>query len=309
LPDLSPQLISVVEFTSILLRDLATFLACTLASIEQRIVQLLHLMNTLLDQLERKFSQWAIPGLIRYLTILFVGVFLLTALNPAFADTLDFDYPKILDGEWWRLLTFIFASHVGSFDWLSILFLFFGTMLLFIFGDGLEQQWGVFRTNLFVYWGIISALAANLLLAIVFKQPSSMSAIYLISSIFFAFATYNPRYTLMLMLIIPCPIWVLAALSGGLMVLGTLGSLLSFLFLVICLSNYLFVAIPMFISHLKNRSSTQVRRKLHSRQFSNKQEAFHTCHSCGANEITHPDAEFRVSQDGNDYCTDHLPKS
>jgi len=266
-------------------------------------------MNTLLDQLERKFSQWAIPGLIRYLAILFVGVFLLTAFNPAFAETLDFNYPKILAGEWWRLFTFIFASQVGSFSWISILFLFFGTMLLFLFGDGLEQQWGVFRTNLFVYWGIFSALVANLLLAIVFKQHFSMSAIYLGSSIFFAFATYNPRYTLMLLMIIPCPIWVIAAISGGLMVLGSLSSPLSLLFLAICLSNYLFVAIPMLISHLKNRSSTQNRRKLHARQFSSAREAFHTCHSCGANDITHPDAEFRVSPDGNDYCSDHLPKS
>ena len=266
-------------------------------------------MNTLLDQLERKFSRWSIPGLIRYLAILFVGVFLLTAFNPAFAETLDFNYPKIQAGEWWRLFTFIFASQVGSFNWLSILFLFFGTMLMFMFSDGLEQQWGVFRTNLFVYWGIISTLCANLLFAIVFKQPSSMSGIYLASSILFAFATYNPRYTLMLMMFIPCPIWVIAAITGGLMVLGSLGSPLTFLFLAICISNYLFVAIPLFIAHSKNRSSTHTRRKRHASQFSSKREAFHTCHTCGANDITHPDTEFRVAPDGNDYCSDHLPKS
>lgn len=265
-------------------------------------------MNTLLDQLERKFHQWAIPGLIRYLAILFVGVFLLTALNPLFAETLDFDYPKILSGEWWRLFTFVFASQVGSFDPIQIVFLFFGTMLMFSFSDGLEQQWGVFRTNLFVYWGILSTLCANLLLAMVFKQHHSMSGIYLASSIFFAFATYNPRYSLMLFLVIPCKIWLLAALTGGLMLVGSLGHPLSLLFMLVCISNYLVVAVPMFIRHSKNRGSTHMRRKRFGREFSNKQEAFHTCHTCGANDVTHPNSEFRVAPDGNDYCSDHLPK-
>ena len=266
-------------------------------------------MNTLLDQLERKFSQWSVPSLIRYLAILFVGVFLLTAFNPAFADTLDFNYPKILAGEWWRLLTFIFASQIGSFSPFSILFLFFGTMLMFMFSDGLEQQWGVFRANLFVYWGILSTLGANLLFARVFKQHFSMSGIYLASSILFAFATYNPRHTLMLMMFIPCPIWVIAAISGGFMLLGSLGNPLRLLFLAICISNYLFIAIPLLVAHSKNRTSTHIHRKRHTRQFSSTREAFHTCHTCGANDVTHPEAEFRVAPDGNDYCADHLPRT
>ena len=280
-----------------------------MAHIEQRIILLLQPMNTLLDQLERKFSKWAIAGLIRYLAILFVGVFLLTALNPMFAEALDFNYPKIQSGEWWRLFTFLFASQVGSFNPISLLFLFFGTMLMFSFSDGLEQQWGTFRTNLFVYWGILSALLANLLFAVVFKQHFSMSGIYLASSILFAFATYNPRYTLTLMMIFPCPIWVIAAITGGFMLLGSFSSPLKTVFLIICISNYLIVAIPLFIAHSKNRGSTHVRRKRFGREFSDKQQAFHTCHSCGANDITHPEAEFRVAQDGNDYCSDHLPRS
>ncbi|MFC4994221.1 hypothetical protein [Rubritalea tangerina] len=266
-------------------------------------------MASLLDKLERQFIQWTIPGLIRYLAILFVGVFLLTAVKPEFAATLDFNYAKIQDGEYWRLLTFIFAPQIGSFSTaFAVIFLIFGTMLMFAFSDGLEQQWGVFRTNLFVYWGIASTLAANLIYAIAFETHFPMSGIYLGVSILFAFATYNPRFPLMLMLVIPCPIWVIAALAALPMLYNAIMYPFHGMFVALCISNYLIIAIPMLLTSSVRKTGNHQRRKRFTRQFSNKQEAFHTCHACGANDITHPDKEFRVGKDGHDYCSDHLPE-
>ena len=37
--------------------------------------------------------------------------------------------------------------------------------------------------------------------------------------------------------------------------------------------------------------------------------ALHRCEVCGITELTHPDAEFRVSPNGMEYCSDHLPRN
>lgn len=265
-------------------------------------------MPSLLDKLERNFSQWTVPGLIRYLALLFVGVFLLTAVNPEFATTLDFNWPKIKGGEWWRLVTFVFAPKVGSLNVISILLLLFGTMLMFSFSDGLEEQWGVFRTNLFVVWGFLSTMLANILFSALWDINFGMSGVYLGASILFAFATYNPKFTIMLFMVIPCPIWIIAALIAAPMILNAMASPIHGLFVAACISNYLIVAIPMFLSRLKNHSSTATRRKKFNANTKATGEAFHTCHICGVNDITHPEKSFRVGKDGNDYCSDHLPE-
>ena len=36
-------------------------------------------------------------------------------------------------------------------------------------------------------------------------------------------------------------------------------------------------------------------------------EALHHCETCGATEISHPDAEFRVTANGHEFCLEHLP--
>lgn len=263
----------------------------------------------MLDKLERIFGSWAIPGIIRYLAILFVGVFLMSAYRPAFGEALDFDYPKIVSGEWWRCITFIFASSTGSFNFLSLLFLVFGTLLLFTFSDGLEEQWGVFRTNLFVLWGFMSTLLANWVFAYFLHSSVPMSGVYLGLSIFFAFATFHPKFTLRVLFFIPCPIWVIAVITGVLMLLLPLiGNPLYGGFVLICISNYLVVAIPRLLGSAKQRSQTQMRRQRFENQFSESRKPFHICHVCGANDVDNPEKDFRVGKDGRDYCTDHLPK-
>lgn len=38
-------------------------------------------------------------------------------------------------------------------------------------------------------------------------------------------------------------------------------------------------------------------------------EPLHRCVVCKRSDVSNPDLEFRVARDGNDYCTEHLPKS
>lgn len=263
-------------------------------------------MSKFLDHLERKFGNWAIPGLIKYLAILFVGVFLLSSLRPTFVESLDFDYQKIQSGEFWRIFTFILAPKAVGFSPMAAIFMVFATIFTFIFSDALEQTWGVFRTNLYIIWGFFSALVANFIFAIYFSANVPLSGTYLALSIMFAFATVNPRFTLLLFFIIPCQIWILAAIIGALTLLSNLSSPPHLLFVLTCLSNYLFFAFPTLFKNTKNSTSARIRRKKYA---VNTSTPFHICSNCGANDQSNPDKEFRVSsKDGNTYCTEHLPK-
>lgn len=265
------------------------------------------LFNQFLNTLERRFGSWAVPGIIRYLAITFFGIYLISSFMPNLGPTIDFNLEKTLAGEVWRPFTFILSSHVGEISLIGILFAFFGMMIMMMFSDGLEQQWGVFRTNLFVFWGWLSALIGAVLMETLGGGLPSMPGIYLGMSIFFAFATYNPKFTIMLFLIIPTPIWILAAISGVMVGLSLLAGGTQALFTILCLSNYLIVAIPMRFSQVKQQRGAKVRQRKFQVASGSGDDAFNTCAVCGATEISHPEAEFRVGEDGKDYCVEHLP--
>src|SRR5215210_5140441 len=115
---------------------------------------------TFLDSLERRFGRFAIPGLIRIVVGFNALVFVLHKLNPGYLAMLDLIPARVLQGEVWRLVTYIFIPQFGSGffpDWLSAIF-YLG--FLWFVGDGLEQAWGAFRLNLFYIVGMIGTTAA-----------------------------------------------------------------------------------------------------------------------------------------------------
>lgn len=261
-----------------------------------------------LNALERRFGSWAVPGLIRYIAVAFFGVYLIGSFMPGLGPTVEFNWERIMAGEVWRPFTFILSSHITKLDPIGVLFAFFGMMVMMMFSDGLEQQWGVFRTNLYVLWGWLSALIGAVLLTYLNGQTPAMPGIYLGMSIFFAFATYNPKFTIMLFLVIPTPIWILAAISGVMFGLSLLAGGSLALFKLLCISNYLIVAVPMRLAHSKAQRGSKSRQRQFRAASVPDSEAFNTCAVCGATEISHPDTDFRVGNDGKDYCEEHLPK-
>ena len=54
-----------------------------------------------------------------------------------------------MEGQWWRVATFVFEpSYIGT-GLLSLVFLVFGWWLFYFMGSTLEGYWGAFRYNLF----------------------------------------------------------------------------------------------------------------------------------------------------------------
>ena len=265
------------------------------------------LFNRFLNVLERRFGSWAVPGLIRYFAIAFVSVYLMSWLIPTLGQTLNFDLGKTLSGEFWRPFTFVLASSAGKPSAWGLLFAFFGMIFMFTFSDALEAQWGIFRTNVYVVWGWFSALMGSIAMVMLTGQIHPMPGMYLGMSILFAFATYNPRFTIMLFMVIPTPIWVIAAFIGAGVAFSLLGGVVHALFTILCLSNFLIVAIPMRYSSTRQQRGSMARKRQYKLDSHQTSEAFNTCAVCGATEITHPDYDFRVGEDGKDYCEKHLP--
>ena len=248
------------------------------------------------------------------MAIFFAGVFLLSGMFPHLGMMMDFDLEKIKRGEVWRVFTFIFAPHAGGFSAFGLLFAFFAMMLSFMFSDGLEQQWGVFRTNLYVVAGYLVTVIAALILGFTLGFSPVVPGIYLGLSVFFAFATYHPKFSLMLFFVLPVQIWIMATIVGVFTMLGVLssfayGQFASGIFTLLALSNYIVVALCLRFSP-ERRELASMKRKNSSRLVTPSQsssDVFHKCSVCGATDVSHPDDDFRTGHDGEDYCEEHLP--
>ncbi|MGC3970533.1 MAG: hypothetical protein QM775_25310 [Pirellulales bacterium] len=67
----------------------------------------------LLDRAERRFGHLAIPHLLHVIAFLVACSFVLSKVNPYFLDMLDMDAGKVMQGQVWRLVTYLFFRRVG----------------------------------------------------------------------------------------------------------------------------------------------------------------------------------------------------
>jgi hypothetical protein len=237
-----------------------------------------------LGQLERRFGALSFPGFLRYYAILHGLVYLLQLVRPDIGTVLDFNRTKILAGELWRLVTFLFASSgaVGA-SAIGIMMMIFLVMIAFMMSDALEGAWGAFKTTLFFTVGIIGLIAANLL----FPQMMPGSGFILYGAAFFAFATLFPKVELVL----------LAFADFRLLPFFLLGY-----------ANYLiFAGLPALRGTALVIDATQRKRSFNAAK-DPAGVAFHTCAVCDRTDLSDPRMEFRVGHDGREYCADHLPE-
>jgi membrane associated rhomboid family serine protease len=65
---------------------------------------------------------------------------------------------------------------------------------------------------------------------------------------------------------------------------------------------------PDFLRTIRSGNPGNQRRKQFKKAVDEaSQEFLHQCHVCRKNEVTHPELDFRVAKDGNEYCMAHLP--
>jgi hypothetical protein len=250
----------------------------------------------LLDKLERKFRGFAIPNIT--LVIVLGQAFFYVA---AYSGNLDVNrmlmVPSlVLQGEWWRLIAFIFIPPSAG-----IFFVFFGLYFFYLMGGALEGNWGAFRYNLFLLTGYLLTVGVAFLL-----PHGAATNIFIGASVFLAFAHLYPEFTIYLFFVLPVKIKWLALITWiGYAVSMFFGSWQTRIFVLASIGNYLFF----FGRDIWWRARTG-RRKMaeQARAVSGKGEAFHRCAVCGKTDLTHPDMDFRYCPEcsGLGYCADHI---
>jgi hypothetical protein len=205
---------------------------------------------------------------------------------------------RVLAGEWWRLLSFIFLPPFGN-----PLFDFFAWYLLYMMGTSLERFWGTFRYNLFLWIWWLATIAVALTLR---NMPATNYGLQ--QSVFLAFAFLNPEFTLMLFFVLPVQIRYLAWLRWFFIVVaiatGTNGERLETL---AAIANFLIFFGP----ELKDRLFRGTRRMQREAARVAQREApyTHKCATCGITDREAPNLEFRYCSKCEGqlcYCSDHL---
>ena len=259
-------------------------------------------LMSLLDRLERLFGRFALPHLGLYLVGAQVFVFLCTLLGLLRPDALDYAPALVLEaGEWWRMATFLLVVPIPG-GALGFVFTAFGWDLFYIMSEALEEHWGAFRFNLYL------GLSWFLTLVCSFATPlQGVSNLFILGSVFLAFAFLHPDFEILLFFILPVKIKWLAiiawALNGVQFVRGDLAERLQI--------GATVVTFLVFFGPQMLRSRRQGRR-LEARRAERAEEAErprHVCYVCGKNDRTHPQLDFRYcSKCAGDqcYCPEHI---
>ena len=281
-----------------------------------------------------------IPNLMLYIALGNAIVILMSMINGggALYQLLCFDKNKILQGQIWRLFTYVFTQSGSGF--LDLLFLYFFYML----GRYVEMSMGTLKFNLFYLSGVLlmdifamlfcptePVLIGNTLYlpeVFVYGIYGSM-AFYLHLSLVLAFATTNPDAQFMIFFIIPIKAWVMAVfylVLIGIEVFNLAYPTLFFphcLFPLVGLANYfLFFACDMSnLLPLSWRVKLQGRKKAQSGPkvitFQTKTGPYktaeknytHKCTVCGVTDVDDPNMEFRYCsrcQGYHCYCIEHI---
>ena len=195
-----------------------------------------------IDWLDRRMPGFGIPNLALYLIGAQACGFLLTLANPNAILLLMLDPSLVLKGEVWRLVTFLAVPLTASPLWMV-----FTLYFLYFIINGIEAEWGEFRTTLYVLVAILLTIAFSF----IFQTPI-YSTTKLGSTLFLAAATIAPEYQILLFMVLPVKMKWLAWLSVAYIVFSLItGSWLSRLYLLTMYANYLLFFGPYFAGRLK----------------------------------------------------------
>ncbi len=251
-----------------------------------------------LNRLERAFGRFAIPNISLYLVMGQVLFWAVSYLGFFELEKIALLPVAVLEGEAWRLFTFLLLPPNAH-----PVFIAFAWYMFYMMGSALEQYWGVFRYNLFIFLGWL------LTVAVAFVFPLNYSTnLFLAGSVFLAFAFLNPDFEMLIFFILPVKIKWLALIQwllyGYTLIVGSWPVRLAVL---ASIGNFL----VFFAGEIIQRMKTGKRRMEHqARQAAarDNDEPRHRCVVCGKTDRTHPMEEFRYADDDRCYCSEHRPK-
>ena len=284
-----------------------------------------------MSNLRRRFERFCfnnrskgISNLMMYVALGNALVYIMSMVNGGgvLFDLLCFDKEKILQGQVWRLVTYVFTQSGGSI--LELLFLYF----FYLLGRQVEVSMGTFKFNLFYFSGVILMDIFAMIFATPFTAPLYMGmSYYLHLSLILTFATLYPESRFMIFFIIPIKAWVIALfylLMEAISVFNLSYPVMYFphnLFPLVALANYLLFIGPDMKNliplswRIKTGKKAKPVKRTGTIPFSptgTTQSAApytHRCTVCGRTDVTNPELEFRYCsrcQGYHCYCEDHI---
>lgn len=195
-----------------------------------------------IDRLERLVPGLGIPNLALYLIGAQAAGFFAVLADRRTYSLLILDPDLVLKGELWRLITFL-AVPLS----LSALWMVFVLWFLYFIINGIEQEWGEFRTTLYVLVAVVLAIVFSFTFSMRIYGPAELE-----STLFLAAATIAPEYQILLFLVIPVKMKWLAWLSVAFIIWALIVSTwLGRLYLLVMYANYLLFFGPYFAGRLK----------------------------------------------------------
>lgn len=179
------------------------------------------MLSQYLDRLEARVGRH--KGIRNLMTIIVIGtaiVYLADFLLPAITGgtslsyLLSFNRDKILQGQVWRVITFIFVPAGAG----NLLLLAINLYFNWLMGEMLQNHWGTFRFNLFYMTGMLGSVISGCI-------TGYTTSYYLNVSLMLAMACIYPEMPLRLYGILSFRLKWLALLSVAMMVLQLLPAL------------------------------------------------------------------------------------
>lgn len=297
----------------------------------------------MLDKLEKKLGRYAIPHLMNWFIGGYVIGYILMAIsgatNSGILSLMTLEPYYILHGQIWRIITWVMIPPAQNILFAIIMIIFYWQL-----GRALEQVWGTFRFNVYMFGGMIITVIAAFILYIISALVSGQWGIiglgnyfstdYINLSIFLAFALTFPEERVLLYFFIPVKMkWMayLYLIFVAIDVIQAIGRGAAGIPIIVAIAASLVNFLVYFLQTKGFRGPHQSRRQRdfrrrynggqqwsnwqnngsqpHTRNAQSKQVAKHKCCICGRTELTNPELDFRYCSkcNGNyEYCSDHL---
>ena len=284
-----------------------------------------------------------IPNLMLYIVLGNAIVYLLSMITQDYVlyNILCFDRAAILQGQVWRLFTYVFTSFSHTS---SILLVAVSYLCYYSIGKAIENIWGTFRFNLFYLSGVLLMDIFAMCFGGILVQSGNIiydcSSIYqsmgtsLNLTLFLSYATLYPNAHFLLFFIIPVRAWIFALVDLVLTVADIYSlsyPIFAFphnLFPLVAIGNYLLFfgkdvgnlfplswkvnASRLFKKKPAKKTGTVPLPTAGSYQATVATPSApynHRCTVCGRTDTDYPELEFRYCsrcQGYHCYCEDHI---
>ncbi len=179
---------------------------------------------SLMDKMERKLGKHAIPHLTMFIIVTYITGYVLTILGAVRGVNimvyLRFYPPYILQGQVWRLVSWILIPPTSSIDFWTLLMLF----CIYQQGTMLERVWGDFKFNFYIFSGLIMTLISGFITYALVGgaagtgyQVGYLNTYYISLSVFLGLALTYPEMEFRFMFLIPIKAKYLVAFYGAYM--------------------------------------------------------------------------------------------